>query len=208
MRPFWQLLTRYRRSIERDRSRRFQIEFTPLEGRQLMTINAATINGLPITAVATPQVLRDTGGLVPVTITGTFHQGLTSFIAGSPKTEPPASSMFYIKQNLINRAALTPVHVEVTDQYRQYEPRVTAQVHLVESKFYFYTPTRQYVANEQLIRSYTYTATVYLQAKANPGTNGRRYTVSVSVSDSDNGAGVNFAVVVPSNARPRPGHKA
>jgi hypothetical protein len=209
MRGLWQRLKPTRETTDRRASSRYRCEVTPLEGRQLMAINAAVPTGPPITAVATPQILRNNGGLIAVKITGTFHQGLVSFIEAKPPvvSEPPPSQMFYIKRNLLQRAKITPVRIEVTDQYREYQPRVVATVHLVESKFYFYPPSKTYVANEQLVRSYTYSATVYLQAKANTGTNGRRYTVAVSVADSDNGAGVNFAVVVPPGTPP-PAHKA
>ncbi len=191
------LWTTRRDSAGRARCQKRALEVTSLERRDLMAIIPGSSTIPPISAIATPQILPNNNRLIAVQIHGEFHQGLTSILGKGVTTEPPPSSMFYIQRALNQRAMISPVNVEVTDQYRQYQPRVKAHVQLVKSAYYFNPPNKATPASEVLLRDYTYTAVVYLEASKNSSTNGRRYTVSVSVSDSDNGAGVNFAVVVP-----------
>jgi len=214
MRELWQRLKRNWSTPPSRGSRRRPTGFMTLESRRLQAIVPLGLGGRAITAAFNPQVLPNTGQLVPVAITGVVTQGVTAVLDGHLTKEPSEPSLSYIKANLLRRAQTQPLDVAVTDQYRQYEPRISTELKLIPSDpLHFHTTaldnfvfnpaaynaiTKTWSpASEQVLRAYSYTATIFIQAKANPGTHGRRYTVTVSTSDADSGAAVNFAVVVP-----------
>lgn len=101
--------------------------------------------------------------------------------------------------------------LNVTDQYRQDEPRATAPLTLLAAPItsLFGLPTfvkstyneKIFVpTGETILRQYGYSFSTHFQALKHPGTNGRQYIVNVSSEDADDGGSANTAAVVPNDA--------
>jgi hypothetical protein len=174
----------------RPRHRR-QLEITPLEERRLMSIGT-------VTAVATPRILPDNGKLVPVTVTGSIQQVIVTNL-GHATVAPPASQLAAI--DAANEAKPGPKEVlgVVTDQYGADEPRVRTTALQFTTRFTFFAPfsATNPTAVEGLIRNYTYTITLPLQARSHSIS--RQYDIGVFASDSDTVGQKNIAVLVPAH---------
>jgi hypothetical protein len=151
-----------------------------------------------VTAVATPRVLPNNGKLVPVTITGTIMQIFVTDL-GNATVAPPASQAAAIDAAHEAKPAPSEVLGVVTDQYGADEPRVRTTAIQFTSSGTFFAPVSATnpTAVEGLIRNYTYTITLPLQAKAN--SINRQYVIGVFASDSDNVGQKNIAVLVPAH---------
>jgi hypothetical protein len=173
------------------RARRRRVEFLALEDRRLCTVTA-------VTAVASPRVIPPADGrFVPVTVSGTATQLILTPLPGSAASPPSASQRAAVDAANVAKAGPNLVLGLVTDQYRTVEPRVRTNVSQLLSSVHFYiAPTAgDPTPHEALIRKYSYSFTVYLQASSHTG--GRQYDITVFATDSQGGNQKSIAARVP-----------
>jgi hypothetical protein len=178
MRFQWGRRARGQRAPRRLRAWRY-VESTELEARRLQAIGA-------ITAIATPKILTpDNGQFIAVTVTGKIDQVINTTLPGHQTSPPPDDQLAALAARAAKRPPPSLVRAIVTDQYRQVEPRLDTHVGaLVKSKAVF-LPATQFMphAIESLSRTYSYSFTIYLQAKAS--SIGRQYDITVFVKDTE-----------------------
>lgn len=136
-------------------------------------------------------------------------QGIYQVAAKVLPVSPYEQSVILSRLN--GRRGPADVVLQVTDQYRQDEPRLAAPISLYAAPSIepFGNPLFEKGAYVEQIsvptamainRSYTYSFATHLQALKHPGTSGRQYIVNVSSEDADDGGSVNTAVIVPKDA--------
>jgi hypothetical protein len=180
--------------------RGYLIEFTSLEERCMPFIG-------PVTAVADPKLLVPADGrFVPVTVTGKINQVILFDLPGHPTAAPPAPQLDAIHARN-ERQPIPTAFSFVTDAYRRVEPRVRLSLHQIDSVTGFSpaTPTNP-TAVVALSRNFTYTFTIYLQARRSEHIPfGRQYDITVAAGDADSGGGTTIAVLVPHDVIHRKG---
>jgi hypothetical protein len=122
-----------------------------------------------------------------------------------------------INARLNARPGPTNAVLQVTDQYRQDEPRVTVPLTplaaptiapfasppifvFADGKGIKYTEQVFVPTFVSITRIFSYQFNIHLQALKRAGTGGRQYITNVSSEDADDGGSVNAAAVVPPNA--------
>jgi hypothetical protein len=191
---FWNRHEPGERSIQRPHARRRQLEFTVLEDRRLLAIGT-------ITATAVPNLLipPNNGHFDTVTVSGTFVQVITDTLPGHPTTPPDPAALAKIDATLDSEPVPDTVLVQVTDQYRRDEPRFRAEIKLVNSTNVFTPPSKGVAtAEESVVRHFSYTFTVKLQARrSSTQPEGRHYYINVAAADADDASSTTVAVLAP-----------
>lgn len=182
-------------------ARRHRPELTILEDRRLLSIGT-------VTATADPRVLAPADGRgVPVIISGTVTQVITSDLVGNRKVPPPARVLASIDSRNARQPAPKTALGQVNDQYHEVEPQARTPLHLVESHTFFNPSTRTSpTAVVGLVRNFSYSLPLGLQAKTGGQSDGRQYDITISAHDQDGSNGTTVAVFVPhgnSARRPR-----
>jgi hypothetical protein len=176
-----------------------RVEVDLLEGRRLF---ATGLSGLTVTV--TPQVLIPPNGrYVPVTISGKLTEDLTTNLSGNPTVPPPPSVKDPIDAR--NESQAFPiVSVTVTDEYRQDEPRARAPLVLVGSHTFFFPGTKANpIAVEGLERDFTFSSTIFLQAKRSLDIpDGRHYYILVAARADQVVTSQTVPVIVPLHPLP------
>lgn len=101
--------------------------------------------------------------------------------------------------------------LNVTDQYRQDEPRAVTPLTLLVTPGTLLFGAQSFVKStyperftiptgEFIYRQYSYSFSTHLQALKHPGTGGRQYIINVSSEDADDGGSANTAAIVPNDA--------
>jgi hypothetical protein len=188
----WILRRPSRRPADRPRHRR-RIEFTVLEDRRLLTVYG-------ITAVATPKILPNNGRFVSVTVSGVIDQEVHTDL-GKATVQPPPAELAAIDAANASRPAPSVLEL-VTDQYGAVAPRIRKPVTKLLASATLFAPFSKTnpTARQVLLRQYSYSITVNLQAKANSVN--RQYAINVSASDAEATVQKNIAVLVPMKRTP------
>jgi hypothetical protein len=176
--------------MDRRRHRR-RLEFLTLEERQVPT-------PVSITAVASPNVLPDNGRFVPVTISGTVEQVLTTDL-GKAMTPPPADTRATIDAALESKPG-PKLDIFVTDEYGTIEPRLFRTLSQITVSNTFFNPfnsSNGQHANVALVRDFSYSFTVNLQARSHAIS--RQYSINVSAVDNGTVVQQNIAAFVPTS---------
>ncbi|HEV3166962.1 MAG TPA: hypothetical protein VGZ22_23240 [Isosphaeraceae bacterium] len=187
---FWNRRDRDGRASRQKRHQR-HLEFTILEDRQVPTI-------VTVTAVAFPRALEPANGrFLPVVVSGTVKQSLTQVLAGNVTSLPPAE-LAALQAKLAAEPTPGRALAQVTDRYRRVEPRVRAPLHQIGSTNIFAPASKTNpTAVVGVVRDFTYTLTVFLQAKNGKFGPPRQYDINVSAGDQNGGAGTTIGVGVP-----------
>jgi len=172
--------------------RAYKPEVANLEDRRLLTIGT-------VTAVADPKVLAPADGrVIPVTVTGTITQVIVQNLSGVRKAPPPARVLAAIQAQEARQPAPKTALGQVNDQFHEIAPQVRSPLHLTGTQTFFNPSTSSNpTAAVGLIRNFSYTLTVNLQASAGGQADGRHYNITVSASDRDGASGTTISVVVP-----------
>jgi hypothetical protein len=191
MRLPWPFRTRGGHPPGRRRPPRARVEITALEDRRLLAIGA-------VTATSKPQFLFPPNGrFVPVVVTGSITQVITYNLPGHQTVAPTGRPLAGILAK-IARQPFPAASVQVTDQYREVEPRAALHLQLTGTRNFFNrsTPANPTAVEGQL-RTFSYTTTIFLQAGLGANSNGRQYFINVYASDSAGGLGANDFTYVP-----------
>ncbi len=168
---------------------------TTLEDRRLLTIGT-------IVATVTPHILEPVGRFVPVTVSGTIQQGISATVPGNPATKPGPSVLAPLDAANANAAAPGKAMVQVVDQYRADEPTVLVPLTQISTANYYIprtkiTPRVYSPAAEDLVRTFSFSTTLYLQAKLGANSHGRQYVIFVSATDQNGPGGKDLFAFVP-----------
>jgi hypothetical protein len=113
-----------------------------------------------------------------------------------------------VETRLADRPIPGAAILQVTDQYRQDEPRLFSPIQNFQTVYQIIYASHFVIGDGKtivvqvptaiaLIHNYSYSFTFHLQAEANSDTNGRQYFVTIYDVDGDDGAQTNFAILVP-----------
>lgn len=182
------------------RRRSLKPEATLLEDRRLLSIGT-------ITATVTPQILPNVGRFIPVTVSGTIQQGIPGTVPGNPATKPGPAVLAPIDAHNATQPAPGKAMIQVVDQYRADEPILLPPLSQISANNFYLPRTKYTPAAEDLVRTFSFSSTFYLQAKLGTYSHGRQYVLFVSATDQSGPAVKDLFAFVPYLGRSKTAHR-